>query len=566
MQNNNNIRDKHIEMMLNLMPDAVVWQIKDTSLEIEYVSNTVKDIFGIDANALMNKPVLWLNMVHSDDRKRITEFFIQIKRHPQSESIDFRILNAEGHVRWVSSRISHNLQEKSYSGVTFDVTSKQESRERIEFLAYHDSLTQLPNREFLKRNLLTCIEQEAHCRLSILFIDLNNFKYINDTLGHEVGDKILISVGQRLKENLGENENIVRFGGDEFIIVKKESDTQEAYALAKKIVNLFKIPFHVIEGRFDLNCSIGISNFPEDSFNAVSLIQHADTAMYSAKESGHDKIQIYSQKLESELRHFHDINTLIKEGLANDCFDLCYQPIVSAQTHQTLGFEALIRLNHPHQGLISPSEFIPVAEKSGDILLLGEMAFKEAVAFALKMKKHSQKDFYVSINVSAKQFKKGFAKRILKYLIKKKLPTSYIKIELTETVMMENIEISKHELELLSLEGVRISLDDFGTGYSSFEYLAILPIETIKIDQSFIKKMQDSMNDLMIVKTIAKMSSLMKKNVVAEGIETIEQLKQLKKFKITSFQGYYFFKPMNSTDAIAHLLEHEEHTFIRQRV
>jgi diguanylate cyclase (GGDEF)-like protein/PAS domain S-box-containing protein len=548
--------------MLNLMPDVVVWQIKDTNLEIEYVSDTVKDIFGIDADALMNKPVLWLNMVHTDDRKRITEFFSQLKSRPQTDSIDFRILNVEGDVRWVSNRISHNAKEDNYTGVTFDVTSKQESRERIEFLAYHDSLTQLPNREFLKRKLLTCIEYEAHCTLSVLFVDLNNFKYINDTLGHEVGDKILISVGNRLKEHLGEHESVVRFGGDEFIIVKKYSDTQSAYALGKKIVDLFKVPFHVIESNFDLNCSIGISNYPEDSSNAVSLIQHADIAMYSAKESGRDKIQIYSQKLESELKHFHQINAMIKEALANGYFDLCYQPIVSARTHNTLGFEALIRLNHPKHALISPADFIPVAEKTGDILLLGEMAFKEAVAFALRIKARSLNDFYVSINVSAKQFKKGFAKRILKYLQKKKLPTHHIKIELTETVMMENIEISKYELELLSLAGIRISLDDFGTGYSSFEYLATLPIETIKIDQSFIKKMDASSNDSMIVKTIAKMSSLMKKNVVAEGVETLDQVKQLKKFKITSLQGYYFSKPMNSTDAIAHLLEYQENAFI----
>jgi diguanylate cyclase (GGDEF)-like protein len=388
----------------------------------------------------------------------------------------------------------------------------------------------------------------------MILIDLDNFKNINDTMGHEVGDQILIETAKRLEEISNDEPFISRYGGDEFAILIHSADEKVIDTFCSQINAQLKAPFIIDDLAFVLSSSIGVSLYPQDAQTAESLIQHADTAMYEAKKNGKNQIVYYDASMQHSLQQFLHLESMIRDGLEHKLFELHFQPLIQASTDTLQGFEALLRLSHPQYGSIPPSALIPVAEKNGTILAIGREILAQACTFIQEIRPIYHKPFYVAINISAKQlYQNNFARELLAYLEQHSIPASFLKVELTETTIMENIEITSQQLHILQQGGVCISLDDFGTGYSSFAYLAQLPIQTLKIDQSFVQSFHHSQSNRHIIKAITQLAHVMEMEVTAEGVETQEEYNFLMDNKIDTFQGYFFSKPITRSTIMKRL-------------
>jgi predicted signal transduction protein with EAL and GGDEF domain len=370
-------------------------------------------------------------------------------------------------------------------------------------------------------------------------------------MGHETGDEILIGVANRIQKISNGNSLCSRFGGDEFIILlPKIQDSDDIKGLSERLISSFEEPFIINEHEYFLSCSIGISCFPEDAQSSTGLIKCADTAMYEAKHRGKNQYSFYEKSFDDTVKEFVKIDGIIRESLKNDYFELMYQPLMDAKSQKLIGFEALLRLDHPKYGKIFPDQFIPVAESTGDILPLSRFVLESACEFLVTLKEYAP-DVFVAINISAKQFKeKDFVQTVLTNLKHRSLSPKSLKIELTESVVMEDISIATHQLQELKNAGVKIALDDFGTGYSSFEYLAKLPIDTLKIDKSFILGMFDEGHNQDIIEAMTSLAHTMKMDVTAEGVETIKHVEYLNAHGIDILQGFYFDKAIPVTEVI----------------
>jgi diguanylate cyclase (GGDEF)-like protein/PAS domain S-box-containing protein len=540
--------------------DEIIWYIDDKTMVIKYVSNAIEHIFGEAKEKFLNDSSLWMQMVHPQDREQLQHFFYNIQPS-QSATIEFRIIKKDGSVKWLSNTVTHHLSLNFFIGVTRDITRDKEIQEEMEFMAFHDTLTRLPNRSFLKNEIdallakSTIIEQH----FALLFLDLDNFKYINDSMGHDIGDEILVKVADKLTKTLANNGICTRFGGDEFVIITKMQSKNDIGIKTQKIIDALNEPFVVNDHEFFISSSIGISLYPQDANTATGLIKSADTAMYEAKLSGKNRYSFFDKSMNTNVQEFLEIETLIKDALANNYFELYFQPLVDSSQSTLYGFEALIRLIHPVHGFISPDKFIPVAEATGDILKISAYVMKSACKFASKINTLSSHDIFVSINISARQFKeKNFAKEFLKCAAEYGANLSLLKVEMTESVVMDNVTLAIKELDILRKAGVRIALDDFGTGYSSFEYLAQLPINTIKIDKSFIIPVFDKKSNEHIVMAITSLAHALNMDVIAEGVETTEHVEYLKNNKIDILQGFYYSKAIPADKIIANVGEYKK--------
>jgi diguanylate cyclase (GGDEF)-like protein/PAS domain S-box-containing protein len=427
-----------------------------------------------------------------------------------------------------------------------DITQRKKSEQTIKHMAYYDSLTGLPNRNQFRNHLNEVLRHQQEKMHAVLFLDLDRFKIINDTKGHSVGDIILQKVAGRLEKAV-QNEGLVsRQGGDEFIIVLKDVDKENTSQVAKRILNEFSNPFEVNSEEFYVTPSIGISIYPTDGNDEETLIKNADTAMYQAKERGKNNYQFYSiisggisnwkMKLENWLRRAMEQNQMT----------LHYQPQVDLRTGKIVGVEALIRWNHPEYGYIAPSEFIPLAEETGLIVPLGKWILREACERRKAWKDAGFRDFPIAVNVSVRQFQDEQIIPFISDMLEEiGLEANYLELEITES-LMQNLENSTIILNQLKKLGVLLSVDDFGTGYSSLSYLKHLPIDKIKIDKSFVDDILYHSNQGMMVKTIIDMGMNLKFGVIAEGIETEEQVKFLTRNACQIGQGYYYSKPLSA--------------------
>ena len=425
-----------------------------------------------------------------------------------------------------------------------DVTETKRAEKQIERLAYEDALTGLANRVRFEDRLglaLATARRESH-PLAVLFIDLDRFKVVNDSLGHKVGDVLLQQVADRLLPLIRLSDTLARVGGDEFVLLLSKIDQREsAGGVARKIQELFRKPFRIGQREFFVTPSIGISVFPEDGEDADSLVKNADVAMYVAKQRGRDNYQFYSRSGQRGGLERLELESKLHHAIENEEFRVHFQPQVSLRNGMITGMEALVRWKHPTRGILLPADFISLAEDSGLIVDLGTLVLKLACQQARAWRNKGYRDLSVAVNLSIRQLQEAdFAARVREVLEETSLPPGQLRLEITETVAMQNLDISVEALGKLKRLGVGITMDDFGTGYSSLSYLKILPVDTLKIDRSFIRDVARDTNDASIVRASIVLAHELRLRVVAEGVETPEQLHFLRQHQCDEVQGFLF--------------------------
>jgi len=423
-------------------------------------------------------------------------------------------------------------------------------REEISYLAYHDTLTDLPNRAEFERYIDELINRrfKGRKKFAVLFIDLDRFKVINDTLGHDVGDGMLITLAERIGKVLGKNNLLARIGGDEFVaIVEDINDLNTLDVLVAEIASVIRNPIHIREYSLNTTASIGIAKYPDDGDMKSTLLKHADSAMYHAKDSGGDTYAFYNQQLSIDIQRRLELEQELVYALKRKEFTLYFQPLYHLSTSKVMGAEALIRWNSNVLGKVSAEEFISVAEDTGIIVEVGYFVFRSACQEYMKWKQKGLELDFISINISSVQLRQPNALKNFKSIIEETgIDAKHIELELTERYIMEYATEQLTILDDLRSLGCRVSIDDFGTGYSSMSYLKSMAIDTIKIDKSFTSGIMHDQHDLEVSKAIIALSQSLGYEVIAEGIETVEQLKLLKELRCDIGQGYYFAKPMKS--------------------
>lgn len=444
-----------------------------------------------------------------------------------------------------------------------DITNRKKAEKTIHAMAYYDSLTGLPNRNKFKQYLEESIHESSDQSFAILFLDLDRFKVINDTKGHSTGDILLEKVAFRLKGVVEDKGIVFRQGGDEFIIILSVSSEKEIEATAGDILNSFRSPIVIHEQEFFVTPSIGISMYPKDGEDQESLIKHADTAMYLAKERGKNNYQFYFPELEKASSRNMELENGLRKALELEQLSLHYQPKVNLETLDIMGVEALIRWEHPALGMVSPFEFIPLAEETGLIIPIGKWVLQEACKQSKAWEKNGLGIIPVAVNISVRQIKDdGFVEMIEETLQELQFEPDRLELEITESIM-QDFEKSTNVLNKLKKLGVIISMDDFGTGYSSLNNLRHLPIDSIKIDKSFVDDIMEDFNQVSIVKAIIDMSQNMNFTTIAEGIETEDQLLFLKQNACQIGQGYHFSRPLPGSQLELFIVEwereHSEH-------
>lgn len=434
-------------------------------------------------------------------------------------------------------------------------------QQQLDYLAHFDTLTGLPNRALLTDRLQQALRtaQRHPRRVAVLFIDLDDFKHVNDSLGHVVGDQLLKGVAQRMLGCMREEDTLARLGGDEFVMVLSDlRDPPDAGIVARKILTVLAAPFVVVGQEIFASASIGISLYPFDAENADALLANADSAMYHAKGLGKNNYQFFTAEMSRLARVRIQLESRLRHALERGELVLHYQPQVEVESRRIVGMEALLRWNNPELGLVSPEDFIPLAEETGLIVEIGAWVLQTACRQAREWQKAGF-PVRVAVNLSARQFQQeGLTETVLQILRQNGLAPSSLELEITETVLMQNTGDVMDVLDRLSREGVRFSMDDFGTGYSSLSYLKKFPIHVLKIDRSFVRDIPNDANDVAIVSAILAMSSRLNLEVVAEGIETAEQLEILRERSCQYGQGYYFSRPVPPAEATALLKGEQE--------
>jgi len=440
-----------------------------------------------------------------------------------------------------------------YMSIFSDITEKKKAEEQIYTLAHHDLITQLPNRMSFQKSLNYSIElaKNSDQQLAVMFIDLDHFKLINDTSGHPAGDELLQQVALRLKKIIGSNNVISRFGGDEFtVLLPCIKSKAEVATVANNILDCLLLPFALSSNEITIGASIGIGIYPDDAKDASTLLSCADNAMYSAKEGGRASCEFYTKKMKVDAHERVLLERELRDALKNGEFLLNYQPQIDIKTNRILGTEALIRWQHPTKGLIPPDKFIPVAEATGLIVPIGQWVIEEACRQLQIWIADGFDDLTMAINLSARQFfQKDLLEIIERAMTVSGIPASKLEFEITESMMMVNIDETIDTLHKIKGIGVQLSIDDFGTGYSSLSYLKRFPLNKIKIDKSFIDGIADNNDDLSIVQAIIGIAHSLNLTVIAEGVETEEQCKLLNQYQCNEIQGYYFSKPLASLAA-----------------
>ncbi len=561
--------------LVNTSPDIIY--ILDQDGHFTFINERVETLLGYDHKELIGKH--YSTVVHQKDievaryvfnerrvgdrASRNVELCLKCKDDSTERFFETRTLPIE-----LSSvgiyKSGDNPKKKTYLGtygVARDITERKMAEDTINFQAYHDLLTNLPNRALLRDRLSLAISQAKREQemLAVMFLDLDRFKNINDSLGHVVGDELLQQVSTRLKSCVREGDTLARFGGDEFTLLlpKITKGKEDVRKIADKINEVLKDPFIIDDNELYVSASIGISIYPRDGNNMDTLIKHADIAMYHVKDTGKNNHKFYSTDMTTPYFQNLSLETGIHKALENDEFHLMYQPQINIKTGEIVGVEALLRWDHPEHGPITPAEFIPFAEETGMIVEIGHWVLRNACAELKRWRDAGLPQIRMSINVSARQLtEKSIVKHVSNVLKDYAIPGHCLEIEITENAIMSDMDSVIHKLKELSKKGVFIAIDDFGTGYSSLSYLHKLPIQTLKIDRAFIKEVNMKHSGNSIINTIVAMAKGLNLNVIAEGVETQQQLDYLQEIDCSEAQGFLFGKPLTA-DVIAQLLIQE---------
>jgi diguanylate cyclase (GGDEF)-like protein len=438
--------------------------------------------------------------------------------------------------------------------ITHDITERKQAEQTINHLAYHDPLTGLPNRALFRDRLNTALARARRHRevVTVMFLDLDRFKLVNDTLGHAVGDSLLQSVASQLKQLLRDEDTIARIGGDEFTILLPGLDMEFVLPVVDRILECVKAPRSLGGREMRVTTSIGICQFPEDGDDAETLMRNADIAMYRAKEQGRDGYTLYNASLDPAAEGRLALESDLRAAIEREEFVLFYQPLINVSDGQVVALEALVRWQHPERGLVLPGEFIPIAEETGLILPLGEWVLKTACRQVKAWQDAGVPVVPVAVNFSGYRFHySNPGATIARILSEIGLDPKYLHLEITEGVVLQDIERTVEILAELRGMGIQVSIDDFGTGYSSLSYLKRLPADSVKIDRSFVSGLATDANDAAIATAIIAMSHSIGLKVIAEGVETEEQLAFLRQRRCDEFQGFLRARPMPSVDVEA---------------
>lgn len=453
------------------------------------------------------------------------------------------IITAQETIRQLNSQLEQRVKERTQQ--------LEAANAQLADMAFRDPLTHLPNRALLMKHLQGIFNPPgtvSHQPWVVFYLDCDRFKNVNDSLGHQAGDELLVAIAQRLQSVLRPDDLLFRLGGDEFVILLSQIiEPAVATYIAQQILSSFSIPFYLRERDIFISFSIGIVLDCSTYQNPEELLRDADTAMYAAKSSGKDQYQIFVPAMYQQVCKRLQLETDLRKAILNDEFIVHYQPIVDLATETVIGVEALLRWQHPHLGMIPPDQFIPIAEETGLILKLGRWVLEAACQQLYEWQQHHlvNSTFSMSVNVSAHQFAQAdYVQQIDDVLAKTQLAPQCLKLEMTETVIMQNNMLAATVIQQLHDRQVQLSIDDFGTGYSSLNYLHAFPLDYLKIDRSFIQRLRQGKNSLGLVTAIVQIAKTMGMNLVAEGIETEEQLTQLRQLGCHLGQGYLFSKPL----------------------
>ena len=429
-------------------------------------------------------------------------------------------------------------------GLIRDITERKAAEQQIEYQAYHDALTGLANRRLFQEHLslALALAQRRSSFVAVLFLDLDHFKVINDSLGHSVGDELLKQVARRLRNSVREGDTVARVGGDEFTIVLQEiARPDDAAAVAKKVLRQIAEPMEVSGHKLYVTTSIGVTVFPQDGGDAEALLKTADAAMYRAKAEGRNTYQMATPDLSRSTHERMTLESGLHQAMEMGEFVVYYQPLIDLETMQLVGMEALLRWRHPERGIILPSEFIGLAEERGMILMIGDWVLREACREAKRFHERGLTHLRVSVNISPRQFRdEALVWTVESALSEAGLDPRALELEITESVAMEDVELTMTTLAELRKSGVSIAIDDFGTGHSSLSYLKRFPIDALKVDKSFVADLPEGFEDSAIVASVIQLANGLGIRVVAEGVETAEQIEFLREHGCREVQGFYF--------------------------
>lgn len=533
--------------------DNVVWSA--TESEFIYLNSMVERIYGRPVEQFYKDRQLWFKVIHAEDRPAALAAHARLAESTSCTQ-EYRIVRPNGEICWIEERARaiRDAQGKllRFDGIAIDISERKAYEARIEYLAAHDALTGLANRNLLSDRVTQAM---AHARryglqLALMFLDLDRFKGVNDSFGHELGDSLLLEVSNRLKQVIREGDTVARQGGDEFIILLTDIERpQDVAAVAYKIFDVFRAPFVIRRHELFVSASIGATIYPDDGEDMQSLLRNADIAMYRAKEERGNAFQFYSSEMSVRALERAELEGALRRALERKEFELFYQPKVEASTGRIIGAEALIRWNHPEMGLVSPTRFIPMAEEIGLIVPIGDWVLHTACAQNKAWQDAGLPPISISVNLSARQFRQeNLVESVAAALQNMGLEARHLELELTESIVMNSAELFITKLKALEDLGVQLSIDDFGTGYSSLSYLKRFPLHHLKIDQSFVRDIATDADDAAITSTVISLGHSLNLKVIAEGVETEEQVAFLREHDCDEMQGYYFSKPLPANE------------------
>lgn len=526
--------------------------ITDSKAKIVSTNRAFSKITGYRQNEVIGKKTSILNSgIH--DKNFFENMWESLKNHStwQGEIWNKR-KNGEIYPEWLSiaKALNPKYNEEFYIAIFTDISSLKEADKKIHFYANHDVLTKLANRVQFESHLKSTIEscKRRESKMALFFIDLDKFKDINDTYGHTVGDEMLKAVAKRLEQSIRKEDFIARLGGDEFVLIIKDvKNSEDMITLACKLNENIKEPITLDDKVFFMTLSIGISIFPDHGKDSEDLIKNSDAAMYVVKENGRNGYRLYSQDMTDKISLKVTIQNELKIAISKDEFEMYYQSVVDIKTNQIIGAEALVRWNHKNRGTLTPIHFINYIDEGGMSVEFGELVFKKVLHdIQIINSKLQNQDFKIAINIAPEYFfKYTFVDDVISYCKDFSINSKQIELELLETNIMKNSEISQKKIEKLHENGFDISIDDFGTGYSSLSYLKNFKVNKLKIDQSFIRDFLENSSDKAIVEAIINLANIFNLKVQAEGIETKEHEKLLETLNCNLAQGYFYNKPMS---------------------
>ena len=538
------------------------WELDLVSGKLTW-SDEIFHLFEIDKAAFGASYEAFLNAIHPEDRDRVNQAYTNslVTRAPYE--ITHRLLMPDGRVKWVNERCETHFDEYGKAvrstGTVQDITERKIAEEQISQLVCYDVLTGLINRSSLQSQLehaLATAHRERHA-LAVIFLDLDHFKTINDTLGHAVGDALLREVARRLRHSVRDGDIVARLGGDEFVVILTEVENVAATVhVADKILQVLAQRYRIGEHELHSTASLGIAFYPDDGEDSETLMKNADNAVHHAKSLGRNNAQFFTSEMNLAAMKRLMLDNDLRVAVETRQFELHYQPQLDSQDGRTVGVEALVRWRHPRDGLMSPAEFIPVAEETGLILPLGEWVLDEACRQLRAWRDQGIEDVTMAVNLSAHQLRSPvLLEHVAQALKKHRLAGSDLDLEVTESAAMHDPAASISQLKALRELGVRLSIDDFGTGYSSLSYLKMLPIHTLKLDQSFVHDIESDSNDVAICTATIALAHNLGLAVIAEGVETEAQRHFLASHHCDFMQGYLFSKPLSAEAALAFIKE-----------